>query len=198
MRELCSASVLSMNSFTVPKEVRELKTQDDIGLRARRGAAGIKRMHVREIHAAALVDDGRVQRLGQLDQDFTPAWLRAQRSATITGRSALTRRRAIFAHRIGLACGRRRDRVFRNAQRAAWLVSLLLQVRVEHDEHRLVRRRHCDAIGAHQRFAEVLKRRRLIVRLQNVAHHHGGSCTECVVGTPGRRGTRPCCCPSSG
>ena len=74
-------------------EVGQLHADDDVGVGDRR-RAGAEMVRLREVHAAAHVDDARLQRLGELHEQPTPFSVRAARSTTITGRSALASSRA--------------------------------------------------------------------------------------------------------
>ena len=173
-RELCWASALSMNSLTVPKKSVSSRPRMTSARADRARAARVKRMHIGEVHAAALVDDGGVQRLGQLDKrlhaGLSPGDPVGDDDRALRGGE----KARDLAHRIGLAHRRRGEREFWNAKRGAVLDPDFLQIFVEHDEHRLVRRRHRDAIGAHHRFGEMLKRTGLVVPFEDVADHRCG------------------------
>ena len=173
-RELCWASALSMNSLTVPKKVRELETEDDIGPGDTGRTARVKRVHVGEVHAAALVDNGRVQRLGQLHKRLHSCRTPGNQVGDDDRVLRSGKKARHHAHRNRLAHRRRGEREFWNAKRGAVLDPHFLQVYVEHDQDRLERRRHGDPVGAHDRFGKVLKRAGLVVPFEDVTDHCGG------------------------
>ena len=59
----------------------------------------------REVHAGAHVDDAGLQRFGKLDQQRDTLFVRAARSTTITGRSALASKRAASFTALVSPCG---------------------------------------------------------------------------------------------
>ncbi len=76
-----------------------------------------------------------------------------------------------LAHRVGIALRRHRRRMRWHLQRAAIGDDLLLQLAVGDDRHRLHRRRAGDLVAVHEGFREALQRGRLVVPLDEVAHH---------------------------
>ncbi len=145
-------------------------------------------MRLREVDPAALVDDARLEQFRQLYQQLD-AVRRARRAVgddhRIVGGGQEARR---FLHRAGIALRRRRGNVLRNVELLAVLADhLLLQARVERDQHRAVRRRHGDLVRAHHRLREVLQRDRRVVPLGVVAHQQ----TDVLRRVEGRHARRP-------
>jgi hypothetical protein len=168
-------------------EVGELEAQDDIGARdgaRRRG----KIVRPREVGAAALVDDTRLQRLGELDQQLDA--VRRARHAVGDDHRVLRLGEELrrFLHGAAVARGRRGGNVARDIElvAAVGLDRLLLQPGVERDHHRTVGRRHRDLVGAHHRLREVLQRHRRVVPLGEVAHQR----VDVLRGVEGRHARR--------
>ena len=99
-------------------EVGQLEAEDDVGVgdELPRAARLIERMPRREVHAAALIDDRRLQRLGQLDEK-RHAGRRARRAVRDDDRVLrVDEQSRRFGDRAGIALRRRRDRELRHAQ----------------------------------------------------------------------------------
>ena len=168
-------------------EVGKLEAQDDVGIADRRGRTA-EIVGLGEVHAAALIDDPRLQELGQLDQK-PHAVLGARR--TIGDDHRILRvgeqpRR--FLDGAGIALRRRARHIARNIELLAVVLDrLLLNAGVERDCHRSVRRRHRDLVGAHERLRVVLQADRRVVPLGEVAHQR----VDVLRGVEGRHARRP-------
>ena len=115
-------------------EVGELEAEDDVGVGddARRPRAEMVRL--REVHAAALVDDAAPAAPRRArPAACMPFGVRAARSATITGFSRVDEQPRRFRHRAGVALRRRGRRELRDAELLAVVLldRLLLQAAVE-------------------------------------------------------------------
>ena len=99
-----------------------------------------------------------------------PAGVRARRSQTITGFSAPTSSFAASAIAPESACGGDTLVSFGMRSVLGFVDRVLLQLRIEREQHRPHRRRHRDLVGAHRRLGEMLQRGRLVVPLGEVAH----------------------------
>ena len=152
-------------------EVGEFHADDDIGVIDRAGLGG-KVVRLRKVHASGLVDDFRLQQLGQLHQQAY-AGRRARRAIDHdhrVGRAGEQARR--FFHRTRIALRRRGRCVARNGGHFAveFLHRLLLQAGIEGNGHRAVGRRHGDFVSAHKGLRKMLQRHRCVVPLGVVAH----------------------------
>ena len=134
----------------------------------RAGSIAGERVARREIHAIAAAVDGRLQQLGELDEQ-RDAVRRARRA---TGIDARIRRRheqpRRLAHRAELARRRRRHRQPRDS-RPGIAHRSQLHVVIDHDEHRLHRGCHRDLVRPHRRLGKRRQRCRLVVPLHVVA-----------------------------
>ena len=127
-----------------------------------RALALVQRMARREVHAAALVDRRRLQRLRELDRaGVMPFGVRARRSATSTGFSARRASARLPRPRPTRPAAATGSVSFGNRSRRSLLLDrVLLQIAVEHEHDRRHRRRERDLVRAHGRFGEVRERPR--------------------------------------
>ena len=96
-------------------EVGELQAHDHVGLADHAGRAA-EMVRVREVHAGALVDHRRLQRLGKLDQKLD-AVRRARRAVDHDHRTlGIGEKPRRFPHRAGIALRRRGRHVTRDVR----------------------------------------------------------------------------------
>ena len=126
-----------------------------------------------EVHPPALIDDGGLQRLRQLDE---PGDAGGGAGGAI-GHDHRGLRRDQQLRRLGdctrVALRRRGAREPRHSKARADLGGdrIFLKTAVEDEHHRHHRRRHRDLVGAHRRLREMRQRNRQIVPLDEVADH---------------------------
>ena len=149
-----------------PATALHLEVEDDV--RGPGSVAG-ERMTRREIHAVAATVDRRLQQLRQLDEQRDPVRRprhAARNDARVLGRDQQARR---FAHGTLFSRRRRRHGQPRNL-RHGLRQRAQLQLVIQHDQHRLHRRRHRNLVGADRRFGERRQRDRFVVPFHAVAH----------------------------
>jgi hypothetical protein len=153
------------------ERIRHFEEQHDIGFPHQAAARLVvrQRMGRREIHAAAQVHHGRLQCLRELHEKLHAvlvAHAPVGDDHRVFGSHQPLRR---LGERGAVALGRARARELRNLE-VLLVDRAFLQVDVRGDEHRLIRRRGRDLVGAHGRFGEVLQRGRAVVPFDEVAH----------------------------
>ena len=153
-------------------EVGQLEAENNVGSLDQPAAAQlIEGVIVRHVHAAELIDHGRIQRFSELHQMLDARRRAADAVDDDDGVFCQGQQARRFTHRIRIARGRRHVVEPRNNQRpAAAFDRIFLKLLIEHHEDRLERRRHRYLVGAHHRFGEVLQRLRIVVPFGEVAN----------------------------
>ena len=145
-------------------------------------------MRVGEVHPAALVDDLRLQKLGQLDQE--PHAVLAARGTIGDDHRVLRigeKPRRLF-HGAAIALRRRGGHVARNVELFAVVADgLLLQAGIERDGDRSIGRRHRDLVRTHEGLREMLQRDWRVVPLGEISHQR----VDVLRGVDGRHPRRP-------
>ncbi len=111
----------------------------------------------REVHAAVLIDDGRLQRFRELDEPCDPR-RRTRQPVGDDHRVLCVHEEARgFRHRARVTLRGRRRRQLRHAQPCGHFGRnrILLESTIDNDQNRHHRWRHGDLVGSHGRFGEV-------------------------------------------
>ena len=151
-------TILSLERIDRAPQVVHLDRQDDIGL-TNQGPVKtlIERVPRWKIHAACIVDDAALQRLGKVDK---ARHTRGRAGYAIADDERVLRLDQHFRslrERCGIALGR--DHLFELGDTQAFRIRdrVLLQFSVKRDEDRPHRRRRCDLVSARRRFGEMLQ-----------------------------------------
>ena len=148
-----------------------LDGEDDVRLPDHRAAAEglVERMAGREVLPPGLIDHRALQRLGERDEALHAG--RRARHAIDHDERGFRRDQQLRRFRDGAGVRLRRHHLgeLRNVERLRLVDRVLLQLRIEREQHRAHRRRGRDLVGTHRRLGEMLQRGRLVVPLGEVA-----------------------------